>query len=128
MRQIECVLIIDDDETSVFLSKRALASLDIGLQILTATNGLDGLKVLKEALENRQLPDIILLDVNMQGMGGFDFLDELMKLRYINLIDTKIVLLTNSQNPLVIESAKHHLAAAYLPKPLTKKKLLSILD
>lgn len=100
----------------------------LGTNVRTAQNGLEGLKLLKDATESGELPQLILLDINMHGMGGFEFLEELGKLRYVNLIDTKIVLLSSSLSPLDIELARNHLAATHLKKPLTKDKLLSILD
>lgn len=121
-------MIIDDDETSLFLTRRMLTRLGIGPHIETASNGADGLSIIREASEKGQLPGMILLDVNMQGMGGLALLEELMKLKYINLIDTKVVLLTDSQDPRIIELARRHMAAAYISKPLTREKLLSVLD
>lgn len=128
MEQIDRILVIDDDEASIYLTKRILKGMGVGNSVQTAKSGLEGLKLLKEARENRELPQLILLDVNMYGMGGFAFLEELAKFKYVNMIDTKIVLLSGSQNPADIGLAEKHLAAAYLNKPLTKEKLLSILD
>ncbi|WP_377469162.1 response regulator [Pontibacter silvestris] len=73
MGYIEKVLIIDDDETSIFLTKRILSSMGIGSDVQTALNGLDGLKLLSDA-KKKQLPQLILLDVRMQGIDGFTFL------------------------------------------------------
>lgn len=128
MERIERVVVIDDDETSIFLTKRILKNMGIGTDVRTAQNGEEGLKILKEAMESGELPQLILLDINMHGMGGFAFLEELSKRRYVNLIDTKIVLLSGSQNPQDIELAKKHMAASLLQKPLTKDKLFSVLD
>ena len=128
MERLKNVLIVDDDETSIFVAKKVLKSIGVFSNVLSAKSGLDGLRMLKEAKEKGQQPQLILLDVHMHQMGGFAFLEEVGKTGYVNLIDTKIVLLTNSQNPLVIESAKKHLAAEYLVKPLTKEKLMSVLD
>jgi two-component system, chemotaxis family, chemotaxis protein CheY len=127
MEQIERVLIIDDDETSIFLARRVLKDMGISSKVQAAKSGSEGLEILKVAHKNRELPQLILLDVNMAGMSGFDFLEEITRLRYVNLIDTKIVLLTNSQNPADIEFAEGHLVATYLQKPLSKKKLHTIL-
>lgn len=128
MGYIERVLIIDDDETSIFLTRRILSSMGIGSDVQTALNGLDGLKLLSEAKKKKQLPQLILLDVRMQGIDGFTFLEELGRLGYVNLIDTKIVLLSNSKDPKDIRAAQNHMAAAYLEKPLTKEKLHSVLN
>ena len=128
MNHIRRILIIDDDATSVFLTKRTLNSMYEGADIKTAETGLEGLRLLKEAVENRQTPELLLLDVNMHGMNGLALLEELGKLRLLNLIDTRIVLLTSTLDPLHIAFAKNHMAAAYLQKPLTKQALLSVLN
>ncbi|MFD2514780.1 response regulator [Pontibacter locisalis] len=128
MEKIGRILIVDDDETSIFLTRRLLNTLGIGSNVRTAHDGVGGLAILKDALEKGELPQLILVDINMHGMGGFAFLEELGKLRYVNLIDTKIVLLSGSQSPLDIELAERHLSATLVQKPLTRDKLLSVLD
>lgn len=127
MEPIESVLIIDDDAASVYLTKRLLSAMSSDFHILTAQNGRDALAILKEAKESRRLPRLILLDIDMPVMDGFAFLEELGRLRLVNLIDTKIVLLTGSENPVEIERGKNQLAATFLHKPLTKDKLRSII-
>lgn len=127
MQTIENVLIIDDDPTSIYLTRRVLSSLGVGTSVEAAQTGMEGLKLLEDAKNNRRSPQLILLDVNMQGMGGFAFLEELGKRQYVNLIDTRIVLLTGSEDPADLRLAKMHLAADYVPKPLTKDKLRRIL-
>lgn len=128
MENVGRILIVDDDDTSVFLTRRILNSLGIGSNVRTAHDGVEGLAILKDAMDKGELPRLILLDINMQGMGGFAFLQELTKLRYVNHIDTKIVLLSGSLSPLDIELAERHLSATLIRKPLTKDKLLQVLD
>ncbi|RDV11487.1 response regulator [Pontibacter diazotrophicus] len=127
MKQVKSILIIDDDAASIYLTRRVLSSICTGSNVQDVQNGLEGLKILKEAKEKRQLPQLILLDIKMQGMGGFAFLEELAKLQFISLIDTKIVLLSASEDPSDVKLAQMHLAAEYVQKPLTKGKLRSIL-
>ncbi|WP_162056294.1 response regulator [Pontibacter pamirensis] len=127
MEPIKSILIIDDDTTSVFLARRLLSSIDSGLQVHGAQNGRDALAILKEAKEKAAPPQLILLDIHMPVMDGFDFLKEVGQHGHVNLIDTKIVLLTGSQNPVEIARGKNQLAATFLQKPLTKEKLRSIL-
>lgn len=127
MEYIRRVLIIDDDATSIFLTKRVVGNMFADAEIKTAQSGSEGMKLLVEAKKKRLLPQLILLDVNMHDMSGLTLLEELGKLRVVNLIDTQIVLLTSSVDPLHIASAKGHMAATYLPKPLTKQSLLDIL-
>lgn len=99
MDPIERVLVIDDDETSIFLTKRLLQSIGIGSHTQTALNGLEGLKIVKETVANEQLPQLILLDIKMPVMDGFAFLEELGKLRDVDLSSSNIILLSSSDNP-----------------------------
>ncbi|WP_162056115.1 response regulator [Pontibacter pamirensis] len=127
MEPIKRILIIDDDTTSIFLARRLLSSIDSGMQVNSAQNGRDALAILKEAKEKAAPPQLILLDINMPVMDGFAFLEEVGQHGHVNLIDTRIVLLTGSQNPVEIALGRNQLAATFLQKPLTKDKLRSII-
>lgn len=63
----------------------------------------------------------------MPVMDGFAFLEELEKLNNVEFSDMKVVILSSSHNPWEMEKAKNYSVAAFLHKPLTKKKLQSIL-
>jgi CheY-like chemotaxis protein len=63
-------LIVDDDEVSRYLIRQAMLSL--GLPIVEAESGIEGLR---RARENR--PAVILLDLIMPGLSGFEVLDQL---------------------------------------------------
>ncbi|MFD3003470.1 response regulator [Pontibacter toksunensis] len=126
MKQVERVLVIDDDINFVFLTKRLLSSVGIGKQVEIAYNGAQGLTHIREAASQGRLPQLILLDIKMPLMDGFTFMEELVKLN-MNLTDTRIVLLSSSQSPWDREKAAKSPAAAFLHKPLTKDKLRSIM-
>ncbi len=61
---------IDDDEMARYLAVHALLSL--GFRVSEATDGQAGLRSVRE-----QHPDLIVLDLRMPGVDGFDVLDEL---------------------------------------------------
>lgn len=82
---------------------------------------------LKEAKDKAAPPQFILLDIAMPVMNGFAFLEEVGQHELVNLIDTRIVLLTGSLNPVEIALGRNQLAASFLQKPLTKDKLRSII-
>lgn len=67
-----CVLIIDDSEAEQFLSEYAIRAYNDKLKVLKASDGREGLEVLKDM--DYQV-DTIFLDVNMPGMNGFEFLE-----------------------------------------------------
>jgi diguanylate cyclase (GGDEF)-like protein len=58
------ILLVDDDAASIKLLRRALAELG---QLRFATSGPDALRLARAAV-----PDLVLLDVEMPGMDGFD--------------------------------------------------------
>jgi len=66
------VLIIDDVETNRFVLRNIIT--DMGYQPVLAENGKQGLKIME-----RVIPDLILLDVAMPEMDGFEFADIIKK-------------------------------------------------
>ena len=66
------ILIIDDVETNRFVLRNIIT--DMGYQPVLAENGKQGLKIME-----RIVPDLILLDVAMPEMDGFEFADIIQK-------------------------------------------------
>jgi CheY-like chemotaxis protein len=64
-------LIVDDEEDELHLFVRILEANDQGYQLLQVTNGARALNMLRS-----RKPDVMLLDLNMPGMDGFQVLDE----------------------------------------------------
>lgn len=102
------VLIIDD---SPFMTQMfSLRLHDEGFESLIAGNGEDGLKI----AANEQ-PNVILLDIAMPGMTGWDVLTNLKETEGTKNIP--VLILTNSKgNPEDIERAKKIGAAEFLMK------------
>jgi len=72
------VLVIDDDDVAAEAVTRALNKLPICCHVVIAQDGMDALDVLRGDSE-RQIgkPFVILLDLNMPRMNGFEFLETL---------------------------------------------------
>ncbi len=66
-------ILIIDDEPSILQSLSGLLS-DEGFEVLTASNGYEGLKMIEE-----EAPDIVLLDIWMPGIDGIETLKEIKK-------------------------------------------------
>jgi PAS domain S-box-containing protein len=66
------ILVVEDDETTRAMVKRSLS--DIGIEIIEAENGEVGLEKVKSVK-----PDLILLDLMMPVMDGFEFLEIIRK-------------------------------------------------
>lgn len=71
-REHGSILIIDDDEISRYLVKGVLGNK--GYRLLEARGGNEGLKLAKETM-----PDLIVLDLSMPDVSGFEVLDTLKK-------------------------------------------------
>ena len=122
------ILLIDDDPTYLYLLKQLLKKHATAGEILTAENGSVALEILNVCYEKGELPVIIISDVEMPGMSGISFIEELKKLKLIDYALTKMVL--NSNNPRYAETdwSAECPTVTYFPKPLLKEQLLTILD
>ena len=70
---MERILVVDDETDVVRLLQKYLMSK--AYEVYTATNGLEAIQKVKEIM-----PHVILLDIIMPGMGGFDVLKEIKKI------------------------------------------------
>lgn len=72
------ILLIEDDDVDAEMVIRGFSKHRIGNVVTVAENGLEALEILREnGRKAFSKPFIILLDLNMPGMNGFEFLDEL---------------------------------------------------
>lgn len=92
------ICIIDDEEIIQFIVKTILQNLDGNLSLLSYKNGEEALLALKD-MEPDKLPDIILLDINMPVMGGWQFLDEFIKMKPKHDKKIAIYILSSSTAP-----------------------------
>lgn len=63
---------IDDDEDDLQLFRRALQSLGSDFELIEATDGADGIKLLQQLKAQNDLPSLIVLDINMPKINGRD--------------------------------------------------------
>jgi CheY-like chemotaxis protein len=126
MQKIKNVLLVDDDPASNFLTQLLLEDMDIVEQISVTTNGKEALDYVKAHCGQNTCPDLILLDINMPLMNGFEFLDHFQHLPVDHPI--QVVMLTSSASPKDVEKAQSYKISDFVNKPLTEEKLQSIFD
>ena len=117
------ILLIEDDLIEVMKLKRATGSLNLNHKITEANNGEEALNLLKQ---KDNLPDIILLDLNMPKINGIEFLRILKadeRLRYIPTI-----ILTTSNNKRDLLECFEIGIAGYVLKPLKYEDYVSKIE
>lgn len=117
-------LLIDDDSVCNFLNKKTLERTGFVNDIQTVLNGKEAIDLFKSYYqESRQLPDLVLLDLNMPIMDGFGFLEAFKALPSPDKENVKIIVVTSSQDPKDISRAKELGIKQYLTKPLMEETL-----
>ncbi|MEQ8218949.1 MAG: response regulator [Arenibacter sp.] len=122
--------LIDDDEIFQFIMKNTIAEISPDIKIKFFSDGEKGMDFLKQNLgAATNLPDIILLDVNMPFMDGWEFLKEYKSLQTKIKKDINIYLLTSSNNPNDIAMAKEiSELSGYLVKPISKEGIKNLIS
>lgn len=126
--KLKKILLVDDDDTSNLLTTMVISDMNITEGVDVASNGEEALNYMIEnchnivAGEQKKCPGLILLDINMPIMDGFEFL-EAYKSRLD--IDGKIpvVMLSSSSNSKDFDRAKTFDVKGYIVKPLNEEKL-----
>ncbi|RAU84014.1 response regulator [Pontibacter arcticus] len=98
MRQLNTILLIDDDDTTNYLNQRLLSRAVTDATIRVVKNGEEALQYLRSAASQTPdfpRPDLILVDIKMSVMDGFEFLEEYEKLEN-NLKDNIVLLMLTS--------------------------------
>jgi len=117
------ILLIEDDMIEVMKLNRAKSSLQLNHNIAEANNGEDALKLLEQ---KDNLPDIILLDLNMPKINGIEFLKILKADDRLKYIPTIILTTSNNQRDL-LECYKVGVAG-YILKPLKYEEYVSKIE
>ncbi len=126
------ILLVDDDKICSFLHSDLLQELDIARQVISLPNGQLALEYVQQHClavpEPGACPNLILLDLHMPVMDGFEFLEELTRLGLSSLIRESVVVLTTSDNAGDQWEADRLRVKDYLVKPLTPESLTEFLD
>jgi CheY-like chemotaxis protein len=130
MKHLKKLIIVDDDDVFVFLTKKAIEKNNILEVIKIFGNGLDALNFMKENVGNPDLlPEIILLDLSMPVMDGWQFLEAYVKMNPKVEKEVIIYICSSSISPEDGIRAKNISAVSdYMIKPVSKEKLVEIIE
>lgn len=122
--------IIDDDEVYIMGIKRLVRRTDIINDIQFFENGKLALETLIDKKDDAQaLPTVILLDINMPIMDGWEFLEKYKTIRDKMAKPIIIYMVSSSINPRDIERAKEYSdVMEYLEKPVTLEEIQKMIE
>src|SRR5690554_1519933 len=119
MYKFNNVLLVDDDYISNFIADHLLNKHKICKSITIARNGDEALKYLQD--ENNPFPELILLDINMPVMDGFEFIGAFQRYN-MDRSKTKIVIYTTAYNKEDFELLNEIGFHDFIIKPLNEEK------
>ncbi|HUH27187.1 response regulator [Gelidibacter sp.] len=128
MKKINTICIIDDDPIFRFGTKKMMETVQFSLKFLVYKNGKDAFDNLLPQLQmNSNVPDVILLDLNMPLMDGWQLLDELVKIPTAKNIPIYIV--SSSVDSRDIKKAKSYkMVSKYIVKPFSVSKIQQLME
>jgi DNA-binding response OmpR family regulator len=110
------ILLIEDDDVAAESVERSLRRREVDFPVVWAEDGAIGLAILRGEHPTKKIapPYIVLLDLNMPRMNGFEFLQELRADK--TLEGTVVFVLTTSDSDIDRSRAYHEHIAGYVVK------------
>lgn len=126
---LNCILIVDDDNVSNFMTEKVLKSHGEIRMVTAVTDGKQAVNYLKHQCFGNDVyacPDLILLDLNMPYYDGMELLNNCEKIGLEENIP--VVVLTSIEPTQSQKDELERFNITYLMKPLTADKFSKIFD
>ncbi|MEM7246464.1 MAG: response regulator [Acidobacteriota bacterium] len=134
-KAVRSLLIVDDDPGDALIAKHYLEKSGRYEHVLTASDGREALQLWENHETSRQEhggafpPLIVLLDINMPRMNGFEFLEALAELPQPEVTASFVVMVTSSEHGPDVERASiFPRVKDYLVKPFTLQHAIDLAD
>jgi CheY-like chemotaxis protein len=133
MTRKTCVLLIDDDPFTLSMTKKIVESMVKNGKIKTFSSAKDALSYLQTgndiSEDGTPVPGIILSDLNMPSMDGFQFLDEFARLTQAVRSQYTVFILSSTtdekERAQLFEKISSH---RFCSKPLTPEKFINLME
>ena len=70
--KLHCILLVEDNFMTNLFNEKMLENLCVADHIVTAENGEEALKYLEDSIRNHTYPELLLVDIFMPGMSGWE--------------------------------------------------------
>lgn len=124
-------MLIDDNPGDAILLREALKMAKVDVEFEAFQSGKDALLALNQRYDIEEadgiyLPDLIILDLNMPGMGGVEVITELKKHKFLKYIP--VVMMTTSSLPSDAKECLDAYANSVVVKPMDFDEYVSIIN
>jgi len=118
------VLLADDDEDDRIFFREALEEIPLATSLHAVKDGVELMNVLHP--EQRNIPDVIFLDLNMPGRNGKECLGEIRTMNHLK--ELPVIIFSTSANHKDVEEAYQLGANLYLQKPSGYTLMVQLLE
>lgn len=122
------LLVIDDDDINIFIIKKTVEKTAYNANMVARSDGQKAIDYLTGLIENYlPLPNLLLVDINMPVLNGWEFLEQYEKLDIKHTID--LYMLSSSVYENDLEKARTYKSVkGFISKPLSIDRLIEIFE
>jgi CheY-like chemotaxis protein len=123
------ILCVDDDPITVMLCRKVILKSNFSKHVDSAQNGEDALHYFDNLMlqQSTEYPELVLLDLNMPVMGGWEFLDNFSRTYAAYFTRIKVIVLSSTIDPQDVEKARTYpMVLDFMSKPITTEMLSNL--
>lgn len=128
MKKYKRIILVDDNETAIFLNRDVVKEFFSEIEVISYTNSQE---FLDDALHTElwfSEPTLVLLDINMPGLFGFDTLERIEEERDSEFGQFEVVMVTSSDLKRDNEMAhRFSCVMGYIIKPMRAENFMNVL-